>query len=91
MPDSDVEVNATFSKKEYTISDSSDNSKGSVQPKVNGTASSTFNIGSTFEPTVADGYELTSYTVEFADGSTQTVNNGDTYSVTIDSSLQISQ
>lgn len=89
MPDSDVEVNATFSKKEYTISDSSDNSKGSVQPKVNGTASSTFNIGDviTFEPTAVDGYELTSYTVEFADGSTQTVNNGDTYSVTIDSSL----
>lgn len=89
MPDSDVEVNATFSKKEYTISDSSDNSKGSVQPKVNGTASSTFNIGDviTFEPTAVDGYELTSFTVEFADGSTQTVNNGDTYSVTIDSSL----
>lgn len=89
MPDSDVEVNVTFSKKKYTISDSSDNSKGSVQPKVNGTASSTFNIGDviTFEPTAVDGYELTSYTVEFADGSTQTVNNGDTYSVTIDSSL----
>lgn len=89
MPDSDVEVNATFSKKKYTISDSSDNSKGSVQPKVNGTASSTFNIGDviTFEPTAVDGYELTSYTVEFADGSTQTVNNGDTYSVTIVSSL----
>lgn len=89
MPDSDVEVNATFSKKEYKISDSSDTSKGSVQPKVNGSASFTFNIGDviTFEPTAVDGYELTSYTVEFADGSTQTVNNGDTYSVTIDSSL----
>lgn len=88
MPDSDVVVSATFSIKSYTISDNSDNSKGSVQPKVNGTSSSTFSIGDTitFEPTAVDGYEWTSYTVTFADGSSVTVNNGESKSVTIDAS-----
>jgi hypothetical protein len=86
MPDSDVTVSATYSKKSYTISDNSTAAKGSVTTKVNGTAAGTFNIGDTltFEPTAQTGYKWTSYTVTFANGTSKTVNNGSSYSVTID-------
>lgn len=86
MPDSDVEVNATFSKKEYTISSTvNESSMGSMEIKVNGNAKTTFNIGDaiTIAPKANTGYECTSYTVTLGNGTDTTITDGSTYSVTI--------
>lgn len=87
MPDSDVEVNATFSKKEYTISSTVNvPSMGSMEIKVNGNAKTTFNISDaiTIAPKANTGYECTSYTVTLGDSYETTITDGSTYSVTID-------
>lgn len=87
MPDSDVEVNATFSKKEYTISSTvNESSMGRMEILVNNNAKTNFNIGDAIKitPNPNEGYECTSYTVTLGDGTSTNITNGSAYSVTID-------